>query len=329
MVSPVASVLHYTKCVDCDIFKSMDISQFKNEAEYVAQMHTGALLNPRIDSTFKALFSQPTEESQEALRSFLEAATERKIASVRLSANNAPAEFAGQRDVSYDILCEFADGLSADIEMQAFNQKYDYGKRAEYQVARLETTYLKRGDDWENAPQVYQITVLDFTYAARGREKDASEAAKAPVSRYAMRTADGRELSGTLNIIFIELPKAAALETTVETNSPIENWAVFFRNADNPAKQGIIQKLAEKEAGLMSAQKSLSSISANQDLWIAQYRQELFDRDRRSSISAAKREGRMEGGLEKAVLLAKKYMALGHSAEEAAAFAEIDVGALE
>ena len=276
----------------------MDISHFKTEAEYVAQMHTGALLNPRIDSTFKALFSQPTEESREALRSFLEAATERKITSVKLSANNAPAEFAGQRGVSYDILCEFADGLSADIEMQAFNQKYDYGKRAEYQVARLETTYLKRGDDWENAPQVYQITVLDFNYVPKGHEKDSATTAKAPVSRYAMRTSDGRELSDTLNIIFIELPKAASLEETVETNSPLENWAIFLRNADNPAKQGIIQKLTEKEAGLMNARKSLSSISANQDLWIAQYRQELFERDRRSSISAAKREGRMEGRAE-------------------------------
>ena len=36
----------------------MDISQFKDEAEYVAQMDKGELLNPRIDSTFKALFSQ-------------------------------------------------------------------------------------------------------------------------------------------------------------------------------------------------------------------------------------------------------------------------------
>lgn len=281
----------------------MDISQFKDEAEYVAQMDKGELLNPRIDSTFKALFSQQTEESKEALRSFLEAATERKIASFRLTASDAPAGFRGQRGVSYDIICEFNDGLSADIEMQAFNQKYDYGKRAEYQVARLETTYLEKGDDWEDAPQVYQITVLDFTYAAKGGGKDTPTAEKAPVSRYAMRTADGRELSSTLNIIFIELPKAVALEDSVETNTPLENWAVFLKNADNPKKQGIIQKLTEKEAGLMQARKSLSSISANKELWIEQYRQEMFDRDQRSSMSAAKREGRMEGARDTALIL--------------------------
>ena len=66
--------------------------------------------------------------------------------------------------------------------MQAFDQQYDYGKRAEYQVARLETTYLEKGSGWEEAPTVYQITVLDFPY-----DKDSNDI----VSRYAMRTKDG------------------------------------------------------------------------------------------------------------------------------------------
>ena len=142
----------------------MDFKNFRTEEEYISQMHSGALLNPRIDSTFKALFTSPTKEAHDALHSFLEAATERKIRTFALTATEAPMEFVGQRGVSYDIACEFDDGFSADIEMQAFAQKYDYGKRAEYQVARLETTYLKKGSRWESAPVVYQITVLDFAY---------------------------------------------------------------------------------------------------------------------------------------------------------------------
>ena len=164
----------------------------------------------------------------------------------------------------------------------AFNQKYDYGKRADYQVARLETTYLKKGDTWEKAPKVYQITVLDFVF-----DKTSTEA----VSRYAMRTADNRELSNTLNIIFIELPKVTKLENSIEKNTALENWAIFLKEADNPKKTGIIQKLTEQEAGLMNAKQSLSSISANQDLWVEQFRQEMFERDYRSGLSAAKSEG--------------------------------------
>lgn len=268
----------------------MDIKEFKTEEEYLSQMESGALLNPRLDSTFKALFTQPTQESRDALHSFLEAATERKIKHFELHANEAPAFFGGQRSVSYDILCQFDDGLSADIEMQAFNQEYDYGKRAEYQVARLETTYLKKGDNWEKAPIVYQVTVLDFTYDAEKSKKSRS-----PISRYAMRTKDGRELSNSLNIIFIELTKTKRLEKTLETNTPLENWAIFLKEADNPQKQDIIQKLTNKEAGLMQAKKSLSSISANRDLWIEQYRQEIAERDRRSGLSAMLNKGLQEG----------------------------------
>ena len=295
----------------------MIIDKFTSEEEYVSQMESGALLNPRVDSTFKALFTQPTKESHDALHSFLEATTERKIKSFSLTANDAPAGFDGQRGVSYDIMCEFDDGLSADIEMQAFNQEYDYGKRAEYQVARLETTYLKKGDSWEKAPIVYQVTVLDFNYGNEGEVKT-----KTPVSRYAMRTKDGRVLSNSLNIIFIELPKTRDIEETLETNTPLENWAIFLKEADNPKKKSVITRLTEKEAGLMQAQKSLSSISANRDLWIAQYRQEIADRDRRSSISAALKKGmdagRIEGKIEGKYEVARNFLKMGLSPEQVA-----------
>ena len=295
----------------------MIIDKFTSEEEYVSQMESGALLNPRVDSTFKALFTQPTKESHDALHSFLEATTERKIKSFSLTANDAPAGFDGQRGVSYDIMCEFDDGLSADIEMQAFNQEYDYGKRAEYQVARLETTYLKKGDSWEKAPIVYQVTVLDFNYGNEGEVKT-----KTPVSRYAMRTKDGRVLSNSLNIIFIELPKTRDIEETLETNTPLENWAIFLKEADNPKKKSVITRLTEKEAGLMQAQKSLSSISANRDLWIAQYRQEIADRDRRSSISAALKKGmdagRIEGKIEGKYEAARNFLKMGLSPEQVA-----------
>ena len=274
----------------------MNTTIYNSQEEYLAQMKQGALLNPRIDSTFKALFTQPTAESRNALHSFLEAATECKIKSVELTANEAPIAFEKQRGVSYDILCIFDDGQPANLEMMAFNQKYDYGKRAEYQVARLETTYLKKGDTWEKAPKVYQITVLDFVF-----DKTSTE----PVSRYAMRTADNRELSDTLNIIFIELPKVTRLENSIEKNTALENWAIFLKEADNPKKTRIIQKLTEQEAGLMNAKQSLSSISANQDLWVEQFRQEMFERDMRSGLSAAENHG-LERGRKEGIAVGEK-----------------------
>ena len=45
----------------------------------------------------------------------------------------------------------------------------------------------------------------------------------------------------------------------------------------------------------MQAQKSLSSISADRDLWMAQYRLELFERDRFSSLAAVQKKSLKEG----------------------------------
>ena len=45
----------------------------------------------------------------------------------------------------------------------------------------------------------------------------------------------------------------------------------------------------------MNAKQSLSSISENQDLWVAQYRQEILERDYNSGLSAAENRGIAKG----------------------------------
>ena len=83
----------------------------------------------------------------------------------------------------------------------------------------------------------------------------------------------------------------------------------------------------------MQVQKSLSSISANRDLWMAQYRRELAERDQISGLEVARKkeldEGVKQGVIQRQITLVKKFMAMGHTAEEAAAFAEIDVKLLK
>ena len=81
-----------------------------------------------------------------ALHAFLEAALEQKIQDVVLTANDAPAGYDRQRGVNYDIMVTLDSGRCVNVEMQAYNREYDYGKRAEYHVSRLETTYLRKGD---------------------------------------------------------------------------------------------------------------------------------------------------------------------------------------
>ena len=72
----------------------------------------------------------------------------------------------------------------------------------------------------------------------------------------------------------------------------------------------------------MQAKNSLSSISVNQDLWIAQYHQEMKERDYISGLAAAKIEGigigRAEGILDTKIETARNYLKLGLTAEQVA-----------
>ena len=57
----------------------------------------------------------------------------------------------------------------------------------------------------------------------------------------------------------------------------------------------------------MQAQKSLSSISKNRGLWIAQFRQDVYETDRISSLHAAAKRGEIAN----ARAVARNLLAMG------------------
>ena len=68
----------------------------------------------------------------------------------------------------------------------------------------------------------------------------------------------------------------------------------------------------------MNAKQSLSSISTNQELWLEQFRQEMFERDIRSGLSAAENMGLERGRSEANIKAAKNMLSEGVDAEKIA-----------
>ena len=250
------------------------------------------VLNPRLDPNFKAIFTQKTKESNNALKSFLTAAIGRTVEKVTVAENDEPKEFDSQRGISYDINCTFDDGTCSQIEMQGYDRDYDYGKRAEYYVSRLLSSTLDVGDDWDKIPKSYQISVLNFKFDKTNDN---------PIHYYTMLDPkDGAKLADRLNVIFIELPKIPEFDenTDIKNLPTIIKWCKFILDADNPEKQGVISKIAESEEGIMAAENTLSRISQDRWRWIIQGQIEGRERDIRSGYHAAERRG-MENGLKK------------------------------
>ena len=62
-----------------------------------------ALLNPRQDANFKAIFSEDSEEGRLALKSFLEAILNAKVSDIQLLQNELPVESEYDKKSVFDI----------------------------------------------------------------------------------------------------------------------------------------------------------------------------------------------------------------------------------
>ena len=265
--------------------------------QYPAELYTKrpnqtALLSPIYDSTFKAIFTQETEESYLALKSFLSAIFERAITTVTLKSTVPATGTRKQKNMTFDVCVEFADGEIADLEMQARNQDYDYGVRAEIQTARLLSNNAKKGKKWK-APKVYQISVLNFQY----KNDDNKE-----LRWYTLRDDLGEKLTERLNVIFIDLVtiRKKAKSKPFEKLSPLEMWGLFLSYVDHEDKKDLISKIVKSEKGIMAAKSIVKNMSKADSNWYTQNSIWVAQRDAYTIRDNAKQRIREEAALQKA-----------------------------
>ncbi|MBQ4378762.1 MAG: Rpn family recombination-promoting nuclease/putative transposase [Treponema sp.] len=252
-----------------------------------------ALLNPRCDPIFKALFTQETVESREALKDFISTILNREIAELQLVQNEPPVEIVNQYRMSFDVSVKFADGEKIDLEMQSWQENYDYAARAEIQVARLLSTSNKSGDKW-NTPASYQISVLNFEFDKSDKE---------PLSWYNMRKKNGKRLSDKLNVIFFDLVKIhRLLGKPVNDLTKLEKWGLFLSYADDESHAKYIDEIIHSDGGLMNAKASLCSVSQDEILWATQNSIDTARRDYNTAMYNYKMQG-LEAGRQEGLQL--------------------------
>ena len=232
-----------------------------------------ALLNPRCDAIFKTLFTDNSEEGQLARKSFLEATLGSEVSDIKLVQNELPIESEHDKQAVFDITCLLNGTNAANIEMQGINVNNAYDKRAEYQAAHLLNHTVTKGLDWENMPEVFQISVLNFIY-----DKEMSDG----VLVYTMKTAEGRTLSNRMTIIFIELPKYKDESKSVENLTAVEKWCKFLLYADDGTRQDLVKDLCKSDGGIMAASGILAKISQDDINWVQQTNRDMWERDQLS-----------------------------------------------
>jgi predicted transposase/invertase (TIGR01784 family) len=117
------------------------------------------LLKPYLDSTFKAIFTSNTEESDIAFCNFLTGAIGEKVVEAVVLQNEPAVTSPQERQVRYDIACEFKDGERANIEVQVF-PAVALPQRLEYYASKLLLTQRLKGDLYQEVKRTYQISIL-------------------------------------------------------------------------------------------------------------------------------------------------------------------------
>ncbi|MCR5046698.1 MAG: Rpn family recombination-promoting nuclease/putative transposase, partial [Treponema sp.] len=255
-----------------------------------------AILNPRLDINFKAIFTQGTEGSKIALQSFLSSVLERKVKKISLAPNEPPAETPSQMQMAFDVSATFEDGEKADIEIQGRDRDYDYAIRSEAQVARLLSNNTIKGEKW-NVKKVYQISVLNF--CRKGSDKSQK-------AWYSMRDENGNKLSGRLNVIYINLPEIKKLVgTPVEKLTPVQKWGLYFSYADDEKRASYIRQLAQSERGIMEAKTIIGRMSQEDANWFRQNSYDTFWRDYNTEMANAREHG-LKAGRKKGLELGRE-----------------------
>lgn len=261
------------------------------DAQYPAEFYTKrpnptALLSPLYDVTFKGIFTQETEESDLALKSFLSAALNRSVSKVHIKSNEQATETKKQKQMRFDVTAEFDDGEIAEIEMQARKQDYDYGVRAEIQAARLLSNKARRGKGWLS-PKIYQISVLNFQYAKGDKHE---------LTWYTLRDDSGQKLADKLNVIFINLVAIRKkLGKPIEELTPIEKWGLFLSYVDKEKNADYVKNLIRSEKGIMAAEKIVKRMSNADDNWYIQNSRYIAERDHYTIMYNARKRGLEEG----------------------------------
>ncbi|AEF83728.1 hypothetical protein TREPR_1293 [Treponema primitia ZAS-2] len=119
------------------------------------------LLDISQDPIFKAVLTQDTPASRNALRFLVSAAIGQPVTIISVSTNEPPVRGIRDRQLRYDISVKFNDGSLGDIEMTVYPDVYEHF-RQEYYLARLFTTQDIKGTElgYSNLKPTWQISLL-------------------------------------------------------------------------------------------------------------------------------------------------------------------------
>ena len=219
-------------------------------------MRSANLLN---DFAFKYVFGEDCKEANDALKSLLTVFLERKVKHVVVKNSEMVKDYTKMKSSRLDLLVEFDDKTTVDLEMQLRQTKDNLMNRFNYYLARLHGSQDMEGKSYS---QLKETIVMVFFNLIIAEDDDIC-------SLYTMRKYSGiplvkEEKEDRMKLMTIEMPKVDLNKPLEEMNEQ-EKMIYYFLNCQKGLDDSKIKMMIESDEVIQMLEKRVETIS--DDRW--------------------------------------------------------------
>ena len=207
------------------------------------------ILSPKVDFVFKRIFGN--EKNPKILISFLNAVIKPTdpIKSVEIKNTDIEKEHIEDKYSRLDIKAVTNNGEHINVEIQVKNE-YNMIKRSLYYWSKMFENQIVKGDDYDTLSRTICINILDFKYLKNSNFHNC----------YRLKeVSTNEELTDTMELHFIEIPKLRKLDNSEEISDMLEAWITFIQS---PTSE-VINKLEMSSQEIKQAKEELLRLSGD------------------------------------------------------------------
>ena len=238
-------------------------------------MRSANLLN---DFAFKYVFGEDCKEANDALKSLLTVFLERKVNHVVVKNSEMVKDYTKMKSPRLELLVEFDDKTTVDLEMQLRQTKDNLLNRFNYYLARLHGSQDMEGKSYS---QLKETIVMVFFNLIIADDDDIC-------SLYTMRKYSGiplvkDEKEDRMKLMTIEMPKVD-LNKPLEDMNEQEKMIYYFLNCHKGLDDSKIKVMIESDEVIQMLEKRVETISDDRWKKIIEDFQKLHENEERIEL---------------------------------------------
>ena len=214
-------------------------------------MRSANLLN---DFAFKYVFGEDCKEANDALKSLLTVFLERNVNSVVVKNSEIVKDYSKMKSPRLDLLVEFDDRTTVDLEMQLRQTKDNLPIRFSYYLARLHGSQELEGKYYGELKETIVLVFFNVNLIANDRM----------CNTFTLKNEDGlsfvKETEDRMKIRTVEMAKLDVNKPLEEMNEQ-EKMIYYFLNCHKGLDDSKIKMMIEKDGVIQMLEKRVETIS--------------------------------------------------------------------